>query len=105
MDGEMVRDLAGTLNVSDAATGRTAVCVPVKKKGKEIPIAREALAGIPGGLVGATVTGDAAHCQKQTARQIVDADGEYLLQAKANQRALLAKAKSLEGPAPFLTST
>jgi hypothetical protein len=105
MDGKMVRDLAGTLNISDAATGRTAACVPIKKNGKEIPVAREALAGIPGGLGGATVTGDAAHCQKQTARQIVDAEGEYLLQAKANQRALLAKARALEGRAPFLTST
>lgn len=105
MDGKMVRDLAGTLNVSDTATGRTVACAPIGKKGGEIPAAREALAAIPGGLRGATVSGDAAHCQKKTARQIVDGGGEYLLQAKANQKKLLAKARALEGLAPFLTST
>ena len=83
----------------------TVACVPIRKKGGEIPAAREALAGIPGGLSGATVSGDAAHCQKETARQIVDGGGEYLLQAKANQKKLLAKARALEGLAPFLTST
>ena len=101
----MVRDLAGTLNVSDTATGRTVACVPTRKKGGEIRAARGALADIPGGLAGATVSGDAAHCQKETARLIVDRDGEYLLQVKANQRKLLEKARAAEGLAPFLSST
>ena len=105
MDGKMVRDLAGTLNVSDTATGRTVACVPIRKKGGEIRAARGALADIPGGLAGATVSGDAAHCQKETARLIVDREGEYLLQVKANQGRLLEKARAAEGLAPFLSST
>lgn len=39
-------------------------------------------------LGGAVVTADAMHCQKKTARQIVDQGGDYLLQVKGNQETL-----------------
>ena len=39
-------------------------------------------------LKGAIVTADAMHCQKKTARQIVDQGGDYLMQVKDNQRTL-----------------
>lgn len=42
---------------------------------------------------GATVTVDAMHCQKKTARQIVKAGGDYLLQVKANQATLFEEIK------------
>ena len=39
-------------------------------------------------LKGATVTVDAMHCQRDTARAIRDANADYLMQVKANQRSL-----------------
>ena len=39
-------------------------------------------------LQDAVVTADAMHCQKETARAIVDAGGDYLLQVKDNQPSL-----------------
>ena len=44
---------------------------------------------------GATVTIDAAGCQADVARRIVDAGGDYVLAVKGNQPALYAKAKML----------
>jgi predicted transposase YbfD/YdcC len=44
------------------------------------------LAALP--LAGRLVTGDALYCQRALCRQIVQADGDYLLIVKANQPAL-----------------
>lgn len=44
-------------------------------------------------LKGATVTADAMHCQKATARQIVKGGGDYLLQVKDNQKTLHEEVK------------
>ena len=40
------------------------------------------------------MSADALHCQKATARVIVEKGGEYLLQLKANQPALLKQAEA-----------
>ena len=52
----------------------------------EIPAVREVLDMLD--LKGATVTVDTMHCQRETARQIVDAGGDYLMPVKGNQRDL-----------------
>jgi len=59
----------------------------------ELKAAQQLLEAIPQ-LDGCTVTADALHCQKQTARLIAQKGGEYLLQIKANQPDLLAYARS-----------
>ena len=45
-------------------------------------------------LDGKVVSADALHCQKLTARTIVEKGGDYLLQIKANQPALLRQAQA-----------
>ena len=46
-------------------------------------------------LSGATVTIDAAGCQREVARRVVEGGGDYVLAVKANQPALHAKVKTL----------
>jgi len=55
-----------------------------------------------GELPGSIVTGDPLHAQKQTARLIVEQNGEYVLQVKGNQPALHQCAQSRRDCAPFL---
>lgn len=51
------------------------------------------------------VTADALHCQKTTARIIVEKGGDYLLQIKGNQPKLLTQAEALnaQAQAPFFS--
>src|SRR5688572_11483645 len=46
-------------------------------------------------LEGATVTVDAAGCQREVAREVTDRAGHYVLAVKGNQPALYAKVKAL----------
>ena len=46
-------------------------------------------------LTGATVTVDAAGCQREVARRVVEGGGDYVLAVKENQPALHAKVKGL----------
>jgi predicted transposase YbfD/YdcC len=55
----------------------------VGEKTNEIPIMQEMLKYID--VSGKVVTADAMHCQKETARLIVEGDGDYILGLKANQ--------------------
>jgi hypothetical protein len=103
MDGKMVREIVGTLNITDAATGIAVAMAPqrVKKNQGELKTAQRTLTEM-GDLQGSVVTGDPLHAQKQTARQIVEANGEYVLQVKGNQPALHQAAQSRRDRAPFL---
>lgn len=58
----------------------------VGAKTNEIPAAQEILAQIE--LEGATVTADALHCQRETARLIRERKADYLLAVKDNQQSL-----------------
>lgn len=55
-------------------------------KVNEIPVVQQLVKLL--NLQGATVTADAMHCQKETAQTIIDAGGDYILQAKGNQPTL-----------------
>ena len=68
------------------------------------PEAAALLASVPA-LDNKIVTADALHCQRPTARTIVEKGGEYCLQIKANQPALLAHARALDAVpgTPFLS--
>lgn len=97
-DGKFVKDVAGLVSLVDAETGAPVAVAPAtRKKGEtgrcEMPVARTLLSG--GGLDGALVSGDALHCQQETARAIIDSGGEYLLQIKDNQPGILANAEAV----------
>ena len=52
---------------------------------EEVPAVRDLLELLD--LKGALLTGDAAHCARETAQAILDTEADYLLQLKANRRA------------------
>ena len=56
-------------------------------------------------LDGKLITADPLHCQRKTARVIVEKGGDYLTQIKGNQPALLKQAQGLDALAgtPFLS--
>jgi hypothetical protein len=90
MDG---KGLCGTLSAHgravhllalfDQRTGCVLAQQAVADKTNEIPAARELLPAID--LHGRVVTADALHCQRETARQILDSGGHYLFVVKDNQ--------------------
>jgi len=61
--------------------------VSVESKANEIPAVRELLDILS--LEGAVVTADAMHCQKATARKIIEKGADYVLQVKENQPKLM----------------
>jgi len=58
----------------------------VDDKSNEIPAVQELIAMLD--LEGAIITADAMHCQRETAKAIIDKKADYLLMAKGNQPAL-----------------
>jgi predicted transposase YbfD/YdcC len=60
--------------------------VKVDEKSNEIPAVPELLALLD--ISGCIVTADALHCQKETARTILERGGQYLLRVKDNQDTL-----------------
>ena len=110
LDGKMVRDLIGTLNLVEHDTGvPVALAVISQKEGDgarcEMKAAQRQLRSLPV-LEGRVVTGDALHLQDDTARAIVEQGGDYLLQIKANQPDLLRRARKLAAVrSPLLPAT
>jgi len=90
MDG---KSLCGTLSphgrtvhllaLLDQQTGCVLSQQAVEDKTNEIPAARELLPTID--LQGRVVTADALHCQRETAKHIIDSGGHYLFVVKDNQ--------------------
>ncbi len=79
------------LHVVNAWATQVSFClgqVGVESKTNEIPAVRELLGLLK--LKGAVVTADALHCQKQTAKAVIDREADYVLQVKENQPTLLA---------------
>jgi hypothetical protein len=105
LDGKMIRDIVGTVSLVDVEDGApVAVSVMEQKENTsrcELKAARELLAAVPS-LEGKTVTADAWHCQKTTARMILEKGGEHFLQIKANQKHLNQIAQAGREEAPFL---
>lgn len=95
MDGKTLR---GSF---DSASGKSALhsvsawvcglrmCLGLKSvedKSNEIPAVQELIAMLD--LEGAVVTADAMHCQKETAKAIIDKEADYILMVKGNQPTL-----------------
>lgn len=109
MDGKMIREHLGVLTLAQHEDGAPqAVALFDQKEGTarcEQTVANALLESLPA-LDGKTITADALHAQKANARRIAEKGGEYLLQIKANQPALLAHAQALDllPHTPFLSS-
>ncbi len=63
----------------------------VRNKSNEITVVPELLRALE--LAGCIVTADALHCQKHIAREIVEADADYVLALKGNQGTAYAEVK------------
>ena len=91
VDGKFLSNALGLVTVWDPEADRpVGVAFATQKEGDgdqcELRTARHLLSQVP--LENATVTGDALHCQNETAQTIVARGGEYLLQAKGNREAV-----------------
>jgi len=64
----------------------------VKNKSNEITAVPELLRALE--LAGCIVTADALHCQKDIAREIIEADADYVLALKGNQGTAYAEVKA-----------
>jgi hypothetical protein len=103
----MIRDHIGLLTLAQHEDGAPqAIAVYDQKEGTERceQSAATALIEKLPALDGKIVTADPLHCQRKTARLIVEKGGDYLLQIKGNQPHLLKKAQSLDAlqDTPFL---
>ncbi len=107
LDGKMIRDHIGLLTLAQHEDGAPqALAVYDQKEGTERceQTAAVALLEKLPALDGKIITADPLHCQRKTARLIVEKGGDFLLQIKGNQPGLLHQAQSLDalpGP-PFL---
>lgn len=93
LDGKTLRrsksNVGQALQVLSLAThqhGQTIAAEPIPDGKSEITHARQFLEFLD--LEGQVITADAAHCHRETCRQIVDSGGDYLVSVKDNQRTL-----------------
>jgi Domain of unknown function (DUF4338)/DDE_Tnp_1-associated len=110
LDGKMIRDHIGLLTLAQHEDGAPqAVAIYDHKEGTARceQSAATALLSSLSALDDKIVTADALHCQKTTARIIVEKGGDYLLQIKGNQPKLLTQAEALnaQAQAPFFSKT
>jgi hypothetical protein len=99
LDGKMIRERIGILTLAQHEDGAPcAVAVYDQKQDTprcEQTAATALLKNLPA-LDGQTITADPLHCQKPNAAAIVEKGGEYLLQVKGNQPALLRQAEAFD---------
>ena len=68
----------------------------------EMPVSRRLLENHQPSLDGAVVTADPLHCQKKTARAVVENGGDYIFGLKDNQPTIAERARQiLEGAPPL----
>ena len=83
---DAIKAIEKMMNIVTAYTD-TGICLSqktVENKTNEIPAVQELIKMLD--VEGMIITADAMHCQKETARTIVDNGGDYVLQLKANQK-------------------
>lgn len=96
LDGKFIRDTVGLVCLVDHETGvPRAMARASEKKGEgrdcELKVAQRLICAQPD-LTNVLITADALHCQRQTARDVVERGGEFILQVKDNQKAVHAQA-------------
>jgi hypothetical protein len=107
LDGKMIRDIIGMVSLVEVEDGSPVAMAVMDQKENtarcELKVAQQLLAAVSS-LDGQTVTADPLHCQKETARLIVEKGGEYFLQIKGNQPTLLKYARTqTAGATPLLS--
>lgn len=106
LDGKMIREIIGMVSLVEVEDGSpVAMAVMDQKEATErceLKVGQQLIASVSS-LEGKTVTADPLHCQKETARGIVEKGGEYFLQIKGNQPTLLAYARTQTAGAPLLS--
>ena len=109
LDGKMIRDHIGLLTLAQHEDGAPQALAVFDQKENtprcEQTAAAALLEKLPA-LDGKIVTADPLHCQRKTARVIVDKGGDYLLQIKGNQPKLLEQAQTFDAlkGTPFLNT-
>ncbi len=105
LDGKMIGDIVGMVSLVEVEDGSpVAMAVMDQKEGTErceLKAAQALIARLPD-LAGKTITADPLHCQKETARAIVEKRGDYFLQIKGNQPTLLEYARIQTEGSPLL---
>ena len=107
LDGKFIRDTVGVVCLVDHETGvPRAMCKASRKEGegKDCELkASQRMIEQQDDLSNALITADALHCQSHTAREIVSRGGDFVIQAKDNQKTVhqsaIAQTKNLT---PFL---
>jgi hypothetical protein len=108
MDGKMIRDHIGLLTLAQHEDGAPqALAVYDQKEGTERCEQTAAVALIESlpALDDKIITADPLHCQRKTARVIVEKGGDFLLQIKGNQPKLFKQAQAFDAlvGTPFLS--
>jgi hypothetical protein len=90
LDGKFIRDTVGLVCLVDHETGVARAMARASKKegeGKDCEIkAAQRMIRREADLSHTVITADALHCQRETARDIVERGGEFIIQAKDNQK-------------------
>lgn len=83
---DAIKSIEKMMNIVTAYTdtGISLLQKTVEDKTNEIPAVQELIEMID--VEGLIITADAMHCQKETAKKIIDNGGDYVLQLKANQK-------------------
>ena len=98
LDGKFVKEVMGVVSMVDCETGAPVAVVSSRRKegtvGEcELPKGQKLIRDQD--LMNAIVCADALHGQQDTARAILDANGDYLLQIKSNQKTILRNAEAI----------
>jgi len=107
LDGKFIRDTVGLVCMVDHETGVPQSMAPAsRKEGEgeqcELKVAQRLIEAQPD-LSHALITADPLHCQTRTAQEIVARGGDFLIQAKDNQKTVHNLAAALtENLAPLL---
>ena len=107
MDGKMIGDIIGMVSLVQTEDGDpVAMAIMDQKEGTErceLKAAQKLITQLPD-LENKTVTADPLHCQRQSARMIVEKGGNYLFQIKGNQPNLYKVAQQEVLASPFYPS-
>lgn len=107
LDGKFIRDTVGIVCLADHETGVPQAMAKASKKegeGKDCELkAAQRMIRREKDLSNTVITADALHCQRETARDIVSRGGEFIIQAKDNQKTVHKQAAlKTKDLSPFL---
>ena len=107
LDGKFIRDTVGIVCLANHETGVPRAMIKASKKkgeGKDCELkAAQRMIRREKDLSNTVITADALHCQRETACDIVSRGGEFIIQAKGNQKTVQKQAAlKTKDLSPFL---